>query len=183
MPDTYMRNINEGAFAGHSVCLIETAAPAHLDPIPEYSSDDEIAAVEMSDKDWTGKERITLLHAWVSENLYDVALQLLEVEHHKKELALTTDKNALLVLAKNPPVFAGTAQSVFWRLLNTGKLSASELIILCDPDAVRYETRYEFGYVEHWFDCFRYEGTGGYEETYGYDGTYGYEISHTNINF
>ncbi|WOH10947.1 hypothetical protein DCAR_0830424 [Daucus carota subsp. sativus] len=110
MPDTYTRNINEGAFAGHSVCLIETAAPAHLDPIPEYSSDDEIAAVDlirqyskMSDKDWTGKERITLLHAWVSENLYDVALQLLEVEHHKKELALTTDKNALLVLAKNPP--------------------------------------------------------------------------------
>nr|XP_017217486.1 PREDICTED: uncharacterized protein LOC108195065 [Daucus carota subsp. sativus] len=78
-----------------------------------------IVKLMMSDKDWTGKERITLLHAWVSENLYDVALQLLEVEHHKKELALTTDKNALLVLAKNPPVFAGTAQSVFWRLLNT----------------------------------------------------------------
>ena len=60
------------------------------------------------------------------------------MEHHKKELALTTDKNALLVLAKNPPVFAGTAQSVFWRLLNTGKLSASELIIPYDPVCMQY---------------------------------------------
>ncbi|KAL8093773.1 uncharacterized protein LOC141688810 [Apium graveolens] len=71
---------------------------------------------DMKDDDWTDTDRIMLLHACISANLYDVALKLLD--HHKKELALATDKNALHVLAKNPSVFDGTRQPIFWRLLN-----------------------------------------------------------------
>uniref|UniRef100_A0A166C0M8 Uncharacterized protein n=1 Tax=Daucus carota subsp. sativus TaxID=79200 RepID=A0A166C0M8_DAUCS len=71
----------------------------------------------MTDDDWINTDRIMLLHACISANLYDVSLKLLH--HHKKELALATDKNALHVLAKNPSVFDGTRQPIFWRLLNT----------------------------------------------------------------
>lgn len=41
---SFFRNTNQGAFAGH-VCFISTAAPT----VTEYSSDDEIAAVEDED--------------------------------------------------------------------------------------------------------------------------------------
>ncbi|KAK1355208.1 PGG domain-containing protein [Heracleum sosnowskyi] len=70
----------------------------------------------MIDEDWTVKDRVMLLHACMSADLYDVALKLLH--HHKKELAVATDKNALHVLARNPSVFARTRRHVFWRLLN-----------------------------------------------------------------
>ncbi|KAK1387468.1 3'-5' exonuclease domain-containing protein [Heracleum sosnowskyi] len=39
------RNKNQGAFAGHAVCFVAQAAPMD----PQYSSDDEIAAVEDED--------------------------------------------------------------------------------------------------------------------------------------
>ncbi|KAK1355033.1 PGG domain-containing protein [Heracleum sosnowskyi] len=71
---------------------------------------------DMRDDGWTDTDRITLLHSCISANLYDVALKLLH--HHKKELALATDKNALHVLARNPSVFEGTRQPIFWRLLD-----------------------------------------------------------------
>ncbi|WOG90190.1 hypothetical protein DCAR_0209433 [Daucus carota subsp. sativus] len=45
---SFFWNINEGAFADHSVCFIATAAPANLDPIPEYSSDDANLASELN---------------------------------------------------------------------------------------------------------------------------------------
>lgn len=65
-------------------------------------------------------------------NFVDVALKLLL--HHKKELALATDKNALHVLARNPSVFDRTRQPIFWRLLNKSKLSAGKCTIFCCPD-------------------------------------------------
>ncbi|KAK1355034.1 Ankyrin repeat-containing protein [Heracleum sosnowskyi] len=70
----------------------------------------------MRGDDWTATDRIMLLHACISANLYDVALELLQ--YHKKELALETDKNALHVLARNPSVFEGARLPILWRLLN-----------------------------------------------------------------
>ncbi|XP_063945559.1 ankyrin repeat-containing protein NPR4-like isoform X3 [Daucus carota subsp. sativus] len=75
----------------------------------------------MTDDEWTGTDRVMLLQACISANLYgklslDIALKLLH--HHKKELALATDKNALHVLARNPSVLEETTQAFFWRLFN-----------------------------------------------------------------
>ncbi|XP_074354237.1 uncharacterized protein LOC141693129 isoform X1 [Apium graveolens] len=70
----------------------------------------------MTGEDWTDMDRTMVMNACISAKLYDVALKLLQ--HHKKKLALVTDKNALHVLARNPSEFAGKRQPVFWRLLN-----------------------------------------------------------------
>ncbi|KAK1355082.1 PGG domain-containing protein [Heracleum sosnowskyi] len=71
----------------------------------------------MTDDEWTNTDRVMLLQACISANLYDIALELLH--HHKKELALATDKNALHALARNPSLLDETSQPLFGKLFNT----------------------------------------------------------------
>lgn len=62
-----------------------------------------------------------MLALTVKSYYVDVALKLLY--HHKKELALATDKNALHALARNPSLLDEAKQPLFRRLLGTSKFS------------------------------------------------------------